>query len=133
MIQRGLTLLEVLVSTLIVTTGLLFLQASITDNLEKSDRAVKRRAGATLARQKLEQYLSEGSGSGTEGTFEEEGFPNYRFQIVEEEVTIGETGKMQRVKVTVRYMSPDDDEFNDQNQQNNDFTLTTFKKSELEQ
>lgn len=130
---RGLTLLEVLVSTLIVTTGLLFLQASITDNLEKSDRAVKRRAGATLARQKLEQYLSQGSASGTEGTFEEEGFPNYRFQIVEEEVTIGETGKMQRVRITVRYVSVDDDDFNNQNQQNNDFSLTTFKKSEQEQ
>lgn len=130
---RGLTLLEVLVSTLIVTTGLLFLQASITDNLEKSDRAVKRRAGATLARQKLEQYLSQGSASGTEGTFEEEGFPNYRFQIVEEEVTVGETGKMQRVRITVRYVSIDDDDFNNQNQQNNDFSLTTFKKSEQEQ
>jgi prepilin-type N-terminal cleavage/methylation domain-containing protein len=130
--NRGLTLIEVIVSVAIVTVGLLLLQVSITDNLERADRSVKQRAATTLARQKLEDYLSQGSGGGTEGTFEEEGFPNYRWQIVQEEVTIGETGSMQRIKITVNFNGDSDNDNGSQNQ-NNNYTLVTFAESETDE
>ncbi len=133
MIKRALTLLEVIVSVAIVTTGLLLLQLSITDNIDKTDRAVKRRAASTLARQKLEEYLAEGSAGGTEGTFEDQGFPNYRWQVVQEEVAIGEAQSMQRIKITVRFASEDssdgDASRDPSTDQNNNYSLVTFTSS----
>lgn len=111
------TLLEVMISILIVTVALLALQTIIIDKLDDADNAIKQRTARTLARQKLEEYLAAGGQGGGQGGFEEPELQGFTYNITQEEQTVGETGKIIKATITIRF--PLDNSGNPNAQQNN--------------
>lgn len=102
--RRGFTLLEIMVSLLIVTTALVTLQAVITENLERTENSMKRRTARTLARQKLEQAMANPEGATGSGGFDDPMLQDFQWNVQQEQITVGTSGQMIQLTVTVTWL-----------------------------
>lgn len=127
--RRSFTLLELIVATAIVVTGLLYLQSAMTNSLDNLSNALKQRTARTLARQTLERVLASGGQAGGSGGFEEPEYADFQYNVEQQELTVAQNQKLIRISVTVQYLLDQDDRANSGNDFDGpagSFSLTTY-------
>jgi prepilin-type N-terminal cleavage/methylation domain-containing protein len=106
--RAGFTLLEIMVTLVIVATTLVALQSVVTDNLDGVEAAIQSRTVRTLARQKLEEYVSEGATGSNEGTFDQPELASYRYRITSEPIAVDETRSITKLRIEVSAIDDED-------------------------
>ena len=99
--QAGQTLMEVLVTLVIVAVGLGYLQVVASKALDRGLDTASGRVAQMLARMKMEEIILDPESSELSGEFED--YPGYRYQAAMEEEELTEELVVTRLTLTVRY------------------------------
>lgn len=84
--RRGFTLLELLLTLVIIATCLVALGASVSTGISSAADSINQRAAREICRAKLEEAIASGE---TSGGGQVENYPGFQYNLTSEEKTVG--------------------------------------------